>query len=600
MPSYKLEQTFATLPYTERGAPIVLGGDPKGKNFLYTNGNSVIIRDIANPQYSDVYTQHSTRVRVAKYSPTGFYICSGDNSGKVRIWDTTQTEHILKNEFQPLGGAIKDIAWDGDSQRIAVVGEGREKFGHVFAADAGNSLGEIMGQSKPLNSVAFKPNRPFRIATASEDFSIAFFHGPPFKFNCTIKDHTGFVNSVRYSGNGEYFVSGGADGKSFIYDGKTGQLKGELGSPAHKGGIYAVCPSPDNTRVLTVSGDKMAKIWDVQTSSVVTEFNMGSAVQDMQVGCLWQGDYLLSVSLSGYINYLDVNNPSRPLRILKGHNKPITSMVISKDQQSIYTGASDGKICAWNKNTGDGEMVSGNGHSNQIQEMTTDDDKIYSCGMDDTVLITSMTDKTHKESIKMPSQPKGISAHNGLVAVACVNDIVLIREDHVVFGQKVKFEPLSCAIHPGQHQLAFGGNDEKVHIFDISQDVLTETKTLSQTGAVLDTAYSPDGGFLAASDSNRRVCLYRLPNYETTVDSEWCMHTARVNTIDWTANSQYIGTGSLDTNVIVWYPENTRQKIMIKAAHPQNQINSVKWIDEHTLVSTGHDSCIRTWSISHA
>ena len=27
--------------------PIVLGGDPIGKNFLYTNGNSVIIRDIS-------------------------------------------------------------------------------------------------------------------------------------------------------------------------------------------------------------------------------------------------------------------------------------------------------------------------------------------------------------------------------------------------------------------------------------------------------------------------------------------------------------------------------------------------------------------------
>ncbi len=38
---------FASLPFTERGMPIVLGGDPKGKNFLYTNGNSVIIRDIA-------------------------------------------------------------------------------------------------------------------------------------------------------------------------------------------------------------------------------------------------------------------------------------------------------------------------------------------------------------------------------------------------------------------------------------------------------------------------------------------------------------------------------------------------------------------------
>lgn len=40
------EFIYATLPRTQRGQPIVLGGDPKGKNFLYTNGNSVIIRNI--------------------------------------------------------------------------------------------------------------------------------------------------------------------------------------------------------------------------------------------------------------------------------------------------------------------------------------------------------------------------------------------------------------------------------------------------------------------------------------------------------------------------------------------------------------------------
>jgi hypothetical protein len=40
------EYIFAALPRTQRGQPIVLGGDPKGKNFLYTNGNSVIIRNV--------------------------------------------------------------------------------------------------------------------------------------------------------------------------------------------------------------------------------------------------------------------------------------------------------------------------------------------------------------------------------------------------------------------------------------------------------------------------------------------------------------------------------------------------------------------------
>lgn len=44
---------------------------------------------------------------------------------------------------------------------------------------------------------------------------------------------------------------------------------------------------------------------------------MGSNVLDQQLGCLWQKDHLLSISLSGYINYLDKNNPSKPLRVIK-------------------------------------------------------------------------------------------------------------------------------------------------------------------------------------------------------------------------------------------------------------------------------------------
>lgn len=52
-------------------------------------------------------------------------------------------------------------------------------------------------------------------------------------------------------------------------------------------------------------------------NSVVDTFTMGSNVLDQQLGCLWQKDHLLSVSLSGYINYLDRNNPSKPLRVIK-------------------------------------------------------------------------------------------------------------------------------------------------------------------------------------------------------------------------------------------------------------------------------------------
>lgn len=81
--------------------------------------------------------------------------------------------------------------------------------------------------------------------------------------------------------------------------------------------LIQVSWSPDSSQLISASGDKTVKLWDVGAGTAVTTFNMGTEVSDLQQGCLWQKDHLLSVSLSGYINYLDKNNPNRPLRIIK-------------------------------------------------------------------------------------------------------------------------------------------------------------------------------------------------------------------------------------------------------------------------------------------
>lgn len=44
-----------------------------------------------------------------------------------------------------------------------------------------------MGHSKCINGIDFKPTRPFRVVTASDDLSVAFFEGPPFKFKQTTR-----------------------------------------------------------------------------------------------------------------------------------------------------------------------------------------------------------------------------------------------------------------------------------------------------------------------------------------------------------------------------------------------------------------------------
>lgn len=90
---------------------------------------------------------------------------------------------------------------------------------------------------------------------------------------------------MRYSPSGSLFATAGFDGKVFIYDGTSSDLVGEVGSPAHSGGVYGVAWSPDGKQLLTASGDKTAKLWDVETRQIVSEFVMGTTVDDQQVSC---------------------------------------------------------------------------------------------------------------------------------------------------------------------------------------------------------------------------------------------------------------------------------------------------------------------------
>ncbi|XP_050679446.1 actin-interacting protein 1 [Leptidea sinapis] len=600
--SYSNKYILAALPRTQRGTPLVLGGDPKGKKFLYTNGNSVIIRDIEQPAIADVYTEHSCQVNVAKFSPSGFYIASGDVSGKVRIWDTVNKEHILKNEFQPIGGPIKDIAWSADSQRLVVVGEGRERFGHVFMAETGTSVGEISGQAKPINSVDFRPARPFRVVTASEDNTLAVFEGPPFKFKCTKQEHSRFAQAVRYSPDGSLFASAGFDGKIFLYDGKTSELLGEMGQPAHSGGVYGVAWSPDGSRLLSASGDKTCALWDVPGRQQLAVFRLGGAVEHQQVSCLWQGEHLLSVSLSGDINYLDVNNPDKPLRVITGHNKPITCLCLSTDGRRLYTASHDGAVTVWDVDNGAGERVVGTGHGNQINGMRATAAGFLSVGIDDTLRAATKEDGEVVAyggvAVALGAQPRGLDhvAAADLTVVATVKELLVLEGGVKKSAMSVKYEPTCVSINPHNNHVAVGGDDSKVHIYRLEGSSLTELSELTHLGAVTDARYSPDGRHLVAADVHRKVVLYDA-EYKLAHNREWGFHSARVNCVAWSPDGGRVVSGSLDTSLIVWSLAAPNKHLTINNAHPQSQITGVVWLDEETIASVGQDANTKIWTV---
>uniref|UniRef100_A0A0B7A8M8 Uncharacterized protein n=1 Tax=Arion vulgaris TaxID=1028688 RepID=A0A0B7A8M8_9EUPU len=599
MTTFSLLNIWASLPKTTRGQAIVVNGDPKGENFLYCNGNSIYIRNIKNLSICDVYSEHSKETTVAKYSPSRFYIASADKEGKVRVWDTVNKEHVLKAEHSALGGAIKDIDWTLDNQKICVVGEGRELFGRIFSFDSGNSFGDITGHSKSINSVSIRQARPMSIVTGSEDFSTVFYDGPPFKFKCTISDHQNFVNCVRYSPDGEQFISGSSDGKLFLYDGKTTNQIGEIGAPkAHAGGIYSISFSPNGKKVVSVSGDKTAKIWDVDSRSVESEFAFGKEVNDMQVGCLWQNDIILTVSLSGYINFLDPSSPGHPSKIIKGHNKPIMALAVSDDGSRFYTASSDGVIITWDATTSDNDDFKGKGHTNQVTDLVLDKGYLISVSMDDTIRYSSAASLEYSgQALKLDSQPRAVDSKNGVAVVASINHIIVLEAP----GRKIsslpfKTEGLSVSIRPGGTEVAVGSKTH-LHIFTLSNGTLKEKKS-EEVQEVSALQYSPDGAWLAVASKNK-VLIYNVDDWKEIVGGWGEQHTAKVTCLSWSPDSRRVITGSIDSHIILWeHGKFVGQKPSIKA-HPLSHVNKIGWVNNNTVVTVGQDSNVKIWAVSN-
>lgn len=606
----ELVETYACVPSTERGRGILISGDPKSNSILYCNGRSVVIRYLDKPLEVSVYGEHAYQATVARFSPNGEWIASADVSGTVRIWGT-HNDHVLKKEFRVLSGRIDDLQWSPDGQRIVACGEGKGKsFVRAFMWDTGTNVGEFDGHSRRVLACAFKPTRPFRIITCGEDFLVNFYEGPPFKFKLSHRDHSNFVNCVRFSPDGSKFISVSSDKKGMIYDGKTGMKIGEL-SPedGHKGSIYAVSWSPDSKQVLTASADKSAKVWEISEdgSGKVkrTLRSIGSGgVDDMLVGCLWQNNHLVTFSLGGTISLFSASDPDKDPLLLSGHMKSVTSLSVLKrnNQNVILSSSYDGLMVKWIQGVGYSGILERKEQS-QIKCFAAVEDEIVSSGFDNKILRVSLNGDQCGEqtSIDIGSQPKDLSlalSSPELAFVSTDSGVVMVRGTKVVSTITLGFAVTASTIAPDGTEAIIGGQDGKLHVYSIKGDTLTEEALLEKhRGAINVIRYSPDLSMFASGDLNREAVVWDRASREVKLKN-MLYHTARINCLAWSPDCNMVATGSLDTSVIIYeVGKPASSRTTIKGAH-LGGVYGLGFTDEYTVVSSGEDACVRVWRIS--
>lgn len=135
------------LPTTTRGQSTKLGISSNGV-LSYASNRSAILRSLDDSCPSQSLSLPQL-VTVAKVNVSGTAVAIGDSVGNVKVQDFSGDEVRTKLEVK-LGGEIRDIAWDADGQRIAMVGEGREKYGAIYSLSTGSSIGEVSGHTRAI------------------------------------------------------------------------------------------------------------------------------------------------------------------------------------------------------------------------------------------------------------------------------------------------------------------------------------------------------------------------------------------------------------------------------------------------------------------
>lgn len=580
-----------------------LSYDKRSNRIAYAANKSIHVRSVEKPEESIQYTLHTAATTVAKFSPSGFYVASGDATGTVRVWDVVGEDLITKGEYHVISGRINDIAWDADSQRIIAVGDGKEKYGHCFTADSGNTVGEITGHSNVINAVDIRPVRPYRAATVSDDSSLIFLHGPPFKFNASVKDkHTSFVHDVKFSPNGEHIVSVSADHKIALYDGKTGEFKNFVGEKdGHSGSIFGVSWAADSSKFVTASADATVRLWDV-SGDLVKTWTFEKSVSNQQVGVVYAGDYIISLSFSGELNYLTPESDS-PVKVLSGHQKSITALAVPPEAaDSIYSGSYDGKVVQWELKTGTSKTVTGDGHETLVASLlpSSDGSSVWSIAWDDTLKTLSGT--TFKgTAASLGAQPTSASNDGDVLAIVTENTLQIYDNGSgkEVATKTLSFPAKAVAVSVAAGLVAVGrANDYGVSLFnlkDLTDADKSSSKLAPLRAAPSYAAFSPDGKYLAAGDSTGKIIVYNVAD-RSVKTSRWAMHTSRVTSIAWHPSGDYVATGASDADVYIYSVKVPGKAIKNLRAH-KDGVNAVVWTSSASLATAGADATIKLWDV---
>jgi len=251
---------------------------------------------------------------------------------------TGEVFHLCDTEMD-----FTSLSWVGAGSHLAV-GQ-RNGLVDIYDVTKKKCIRTMSGQTDRVSCLSWNN---YILSSGSRDRSI--LHRDvrmPEPYFEKLETHTQEVCGLKWNVEENKLASGGNDNIVNVYDGTSRRPTSVF--QEHTAAVKAIAWSPHKRSTLATGGgtaDKKLKIWNVNTSTKISDRDTGSQICNM----IWSRNTDEIVTSHGYSKYnLTLwDFPSMdPIAILKGHSFRVLHLTLSADGTTVVSGAGDETLRYW-------------------------------------------------------------------------------------------------------------------------------------------------------------------------------------------------------------------------------------------------------------